>query len=326
MIRFRVNRQNDDSLRCWLVGHPAKDDRTCTMATNLRNAVVRNQQADSGASWAEKQFSDKGNQHVEVSATGTRNFGSAIEAWRWKNLLKGVEILQPHPWAGDVVERHELEGGGFEEVKYPNAVIALEPILGHGASMALGYTIKAGHCEPLRVGQRCSMTVPVMANATLKIYGTNAGGTFTNGDEGVGMAWALGTDELQTGDRFTVYWKPDSLSQTLREFRINTATGGGWTVINDPLTSNLAALATALDAEPDLTAAVVTPATGRPYVLVSFVGTVGVDGPGGTVVGLYANDGPTGLGLVYSAQNTGAGVPTTLVIGTSTLMVDEATA
>lgn len=323
MIRLRINRDTDDSRRCWLVGNPAVPDREWTMASGISRQPVRQQQVDSGAGWNEKQRADKGNQHIEFTATTTRNFGSAKAAWNWKNLLCGVKALQPFPWQGDVIERHENTDGTFDEIKWPNALVAVNPVTGHGASQALNFAFKAGHCEPFRTGQRCVMTVPVMSNARLKIYATNAGGTFTDGDESAGMAWALGTDELQVGDRFVVYWKPDSLSQTTKEFRIGVTPGGGYTVIDHPLIDHLADLVTALDAEADLSASLVTPVTGRPYVLVTFVGTIGVDGVGGTVVGLYAQDGPTSPTLVYSAGNEGAITPHVIVIGSAATITDE---
>lgn len=325
MIRLRINRQNDDSRRCWLVGNPAVPDREWTMATGISRQPVRQQQVDAGADWNEKQLDDKKNQHIEFAATTTRNFGSAKACWTWKNLLCGVAALQPFPWKGDVIERHENADGTFEEIKWPNALVALNPVTGHGASQTLSYSFKAGHCEPLRSGRRCLMTVPVMAKAQLKIYGTNAGGTFTDGDESAGAPWSLGTDELEAGDRIVMFWQPDVLaSQILREFRIGVSPGGGYTALAHPLISNLAALATALDAETDLTAALVTPATGRPYVLVKYVAASGIDGPEGTILGLYCQNGPTGLGTVYSAQNDGALQPHAIILGSAVPITDEA--
>ena len=323
MIRLRINRDNDDSRRCWLVGNPAVPDREWTMATGISRQPVRQQQVDGGADWPEKLLEDRKNQHIEFTATTTRNFGSAKAAWSWKNLVCGVAALQPFPWKGDVIERHENSDGSFEEIKWPNALVSMNPITGHGASQALNYSFKAGHCEPFRSGRRSVMTVPVMAKAQLKIYGTNAGGTFTNGDEGLGMAWALGTDELQIGDRFIVYFQPDSGSQTLLAFRIGTSTGEGYTVIDHPLIDNLAALASSLNAQADLNASLVTPATGRPYVLVDYVGAAGSGGPAGTIVGLYAQDGPSTPTTIYSAQNTGAVQAHLMKLGSAKALVTE---
>lgn len=321
MIRLRINRDNDDSRRCWLVGNPAVPDREWTMATGISRQPVRQQQVDSGADWPEKLLEDRKNQHIEFTATTTRNFGSVKAAWSWKNLVCGVAALQPFPWKGDVIERHENTDGSFEEIKWPNALVSMNPINGHGASQSLSYSFKAGHCEPFRSGRRSVMTVPVMARAQLKIYGTNAGGTFTDGDEGAGIAWALGTDELQVGDQFTVFWQPDSSTQEILNFRVGTSSGSGYVALSYPL--SLAALASVLDAQSDLTAAVVTPATGRPYILVSYVGAAGSGGPAGTVLGLYAQDGPSTPTTIYSAQNTGAARAHLMKLGSAKALVTD---
>jgi hypothetical protein len=176
---IRINRDHDDSRRAWLVGHPAMDVRSWTHLQGERRTVSRLQQQDSGTEWANKKFADKKNQSVEQTGSGVRQFSSELEAFRFKNSLSAQsEADQPHPWAGDVVVRLNTGADTFEEVMLPDAVLALDPILGGGASLQLGYNIKAGYVQSHRAGQIKQLTAQHASGtaATMYFFGDKVGG------------------------------------------------------------------------------------------------------------------------------------------------------
>jgi hypothetical protein len=180
---IRINRDRDDSRRAWLVGHPAMDVRTWTHLQGERRTVSRLQQQDSGVEWKNKSFADKKNQSVEQSGSGVRNFASELAAFRFKNSLSAqAPDDQPHPWAGDVVVRLTTGGDTFEEVMLPEAVVALDPILGGGASLQLGYNIKAGYVQSHRAGQIKQLTAQAASGlpATMYFFGDKVGGELTD--------------------------------------------------------------------------------------------------------------------------------------------------
>lgn len=180
---IRINRDRDDSRRAWIIGHPCMTTREWTHLEGERRIVSRLQQTDPGAEWANKKFADKGNQSVELTASGTRNFGSELAAFRFKNSFSYLNPEdQPHPWAGDVVVRMLTGTDTFEEVMLPNAVLALDPILGGGQSLPLGYNIKAGYVQSHRAGQMKQLTADAASGlaAIMDFFGDKIGGGVTD--------------------------------------------------------------------------------------------------------------------------------------------------
>lgn len=322
---LRINRDGDDSRRCWLIGHPAGSVREATPAEGERRTVARLQVTNTGAGWTEKTFDDNGNAHVEVSAKGTRNFGSALNAWRWKNSLSRKDPQQqPHPWKGDVVMRFETGADTFEEELIPDAVISLSPVLGGGQSLALEYNVKGGHVEPLRVGKRCSMTVPVQSVAHIQFFGENSA-PVTDGT--VSVAWDMGASTPPVGTYFVFdFGDPIGESNSLTVRVVNSSdphVGTEWVDgyhLEYPIHARLAELTTWLNTKGLISASLVTTGA-RDYILMAFAPTVPPSAITDTffkVSGFNSSD-----VLKYEAQNLGTDEVRELVISGALLCVDD---
>ncbi|MES2596075.1 MAG: hypothetical protein V4662_12100 [Verrucomicrobiota bacterium] len=320
---LRINRDNDDSRRCWLIGHPTKDVRVATPTGKERRSVQRQQNITPGTGWKEKKFEDGSNAHVEWSGEGTRDFGSILEAFRFKNSLSAPSAGdQPHPWSGDCVLRMPTGDDTFEEVKIPGALLSLDPIMGGGQSLNLSYNIKGPRVEFLRSGERCSMTVPVPSLGALKFYGRVDGADpFTDGVESLGWSGSLEVPAI--GWIFNVQRTNSGIGPATVSFEVVTPSGsasGGRTPIDYPVHSNLAQVATALELHLNVTADVVTTDGPRDYILITYAGT---PGPGGVHDSTIASVVHEGAFDVYVVQNQEINVLATLVIGAATLMIDQ---
>lgn len=280
---MRINRNRDDSQRCWLLGHPATDVRTATPTGNERRSVQRLQNLQNGTGWKEKTCNDQGNQHVEFEGSGTREFATVLDAWRYKNSLCGPEAAQPHPWEGDVVLRMPTGAYTFEEVLMPGAVLQLAPIIGGGKSLTMTYTVKAPHVEPLRTGRRSRLTVstPIDWVNSMTFWGQGpdspgavaAGVTSDLRSVGVN-AFPSAAVELPVGTRVLIQVY-DSVAETALDVTFEVvapggAASGGRIAVEYPLTRHLDVMAAAFDSFPHVSAEVTT-ADDRPCLLLKWI-------------------------------------------------------
>lgn len=324
---IRINRDHDDSRRAWLVGHPCMTTREWTHLEGERRIVSRLQQTDTGVEWANKKHGDKKNQGVEQTGSGTRNFGSELEAFRFKNSFSYLNPEdQPHPWAGDVVVRMLTGADTFEEVMLPNAVLALDPILGGGQSLQLGYNVKAGYVQDHRAGEVKYLTAQGASGvvATMNFFGDKVDGelsdSVTPDTDTEAAGWTIPTGYYL---EFVTYSETDLDVDTIR-FRVGAA-AGGFTQLAYPL--DLTELATHLDALISVAAEVVT-VGGRACLLITGDPThlLGTEGLAGSRIRCrIALSSSFTTGLKYDGSTYGNAVqPKRLTVGGKPLLVDVA--
>lgn len=130
----------------WLIGNPVSNPRTEESGIiNLDVSISRQQQEIAGADWEKKQFIDRGNQSVILTASARFEFQEIAEAMDFAaSLAPNDPSLRRHEWAGNVWLRIDKLGATeYKEWALPNAVVSLA---GHklvGATVELTYRVSA---------------------------------------------------------------------------------------------------------------------------------------------------------------------------------------
>lgn len=132
----------------WLVGDPAKNERTDQSAALTQTVqITRNQQVVTGAEWESKLHYDRQNGSVTIDANTRYEFASEIERMDFIAELAALEAAnQKHEWGGDIWLRHVVAADStFKEWHLPDAVVSLTGTQLVGAvGLMLTYRVQAG--------------------------------------------------------------------------------------------------------------------------------------------------------------------------------------
>lgn len=155
----------------WLIGNPVSNPRTEESGIiNLDVAISRQQQEIAGADWETKQFIDRGNQSVTLTAAGRFEFQELAEAIDFvATIAPNDPSLRRHEWAGNVWLRIDKLGTTeYKEWALPNAVVSLA---GHklvGATVELTYRVSASGFGAANTG---TLTFPRLSASLRGING-----------------------------------------------------------------------------------------------------------------------------------------------------------
>lgn len=181
LVPYDQDGHPDENARIWLAGAPDKTEREHTSAIEERRGHPRAQEVITGSDWERRDFIDRGNEGVELSFSTSRLFGSALAAWRWRNLWSRQKPADwPHPIQGDVVLRHLLPDGSFEEEVIRQCLLAKPLMLPQGATMQLSYNLQGRWSEDYRTGEFALVmtSAPTAAMITTDMLFVGDGSTY----------------------------------------------------------------------------------------------------------------------------------------------------
>lgn len=185
----RLRLETTDRLPFWIVGDPAKNERTeLSQTLGAQMQITRNTQLVSGAEWDVVQAYDRKNNKVVFTAEANRKFASAEARMAFLQTLAPVAADEAlHLWEGTVWLRMSKPDASFIEWPVPSAVITLAGTRLDGAvGLMITYQIVAGGISSAtRTGyegiflQASGIPGDV---CELILYGTTSGGSFDNAD------------------------------------------------------------------------------------------------------------------------------------------------
>lgn len=305
MGKMPVTFEPDDNQRWWIAGDPLlSNDEHSAMSEDSRN-LQRTSTTESGASWPFTKKKDMGNESLSLSFSTSRTFAGLEEAWEWRNNFSSLdESLWPHPIEGDCVMRFLRADGTFSEARLYDCLLSKPVMKSNGKEINLSYTLSGGRIEPYAEGETVKLVATALPGlpAMLKIYGTHAGGEFTDATTDF-ISWIASNDVPQVGWVFTLDGFSESTvlaaTKVFEVINVGGSAGEGRLPVDFELTDNLGVLQAQINGG-GFTATVVTPDSGRPYVLVAWAGAVGSEGIEGTQLTLYLKE-SSGGSTKYSA-------------------------